>query len=126
MDEVTTLYRPAGRAELDLFREGGFQKFPPRFSHQPIFYRVLSEAYAREMAEKWNTRDEQSGFAGYVTKFHVRSDFIRKFPVKQVGDTQHCELWIRSTELEEMNRNLVGKIEVVAEFLGPSDLTSQP
>ena len=118
MDETTTLYRPVGTAELNLIREGGYTRFPPRLPHQPIFYPVLSEEYAREIAEKWNTKDENSGYAGYVTRFQVQATFIRQFAVKQVGDTQHRELWIPAASLEEMNRNLVGKIEVIAEFFG--------
>jgi hypothetical protein len=120
MEDVTTLYRPVGQAELDLIQGSGFTAFPDRLAHQAFFYPVLNEEYAREIAEKWNTKDEQSGFAGYVTRFHVRTDFIRQFPTKQVGDAQHQELWIPSASVEEMNRNVVGKIEVIAEFFGPS------
>src|SRR5215469_9358930 len=29
-EELTTLYRPVGRIELDLIRESGFRQFPPR------------------------------------------------------------------------------------------------
>lgn len=125
MEELTTLFRP-GRDELDLIRASEFTRFPPRLPHQPIFYPVLTEEYAREIAEKWNTRDEQSGFAGYVTRFQVRSEFIRSFPQKQVGDKQHSELSIPAARLEEMNRNLVGKVEVIAEYLGSSSDLSKP
>lgn len=120
MAGLTTLYRPVGKGELSLIKRSGFTRFPPRLPHQPIFYPVLSEEYAREIAEKWNTRDEQSGYAGFVTRFQVRSEFLEQFPVKQVGDARHCELWIPAESLDEMNRNLVGKIEVIAEFPGPT------
>jgi hypothetical protein len=118
MDELTTLFRPVGKAELELIQASGNTKFPPRLPHQPIFYPVLSEGYAREIAEKWNTKDSLSGYAGYVTQFQVKTSFIKRFAVKQVGDAQHRELWIPSDSLEEMNRNLVGAIEVIAEFHG--------
>ncbi|MGB8014241.1 MAG: hypothetical protein WCF68_21710 [Terriglobales bacterium] len=118
MDDATTLYRPVGTAELDLIRESRYTRFPPRLPHQPIFYPVLSEEYAREIAQKWNTRDEQSGYAGYVTKFRLKTDFVQRFIARQVGDTQHRELWIPADSLEEMNRNLVGRIEVIAQFFG--------
>ena len=45
-----TLFRPVGRKELDLIAESGFRRFPPRLSHQPIFYPVVTEAYAIEIA----------------------------------------------------------------------------
>ena len=122
MDETTTLYRPVGTAELELIRDSGYTRFPPRLPHQPIFYPVLNEEYAREIAEKWNTKDEASRYAGYVTRFRVKTKFIQQFAVEQVGDSHHRELWIQAASLEEMNRNLVGKIEVIAEFHGlPAD-----
>lgn len=118
MDELTTLFRPVGKAELDLIQASGNTKFPPRLPHQTIFYPVMSEGYAREIAQKWNTKDSLSGYAGYVTKFQVKTSFIKRFDIKQVGDAQHRELWIPADSLDEMNRNLVGTIEVIAEFHG--------
>jgi len=123
MDDVTTLYRPVGKAELELIRESGYKRFPPRLPHQPIFYPVLNEEYAREIAEKWNTKDAQSGYVGYVMRFRVRTAFLKQFEVKQVGDAQHRELWIPADSVDEMNCNLVGTIEVIAEFSGPSTVS---
>jgi hypothetical protein len=36
--------------------------------------------------------------------------------VKQVGDRLHREYWIPAEDLEAFNANLVGPIEVIAEF----------
>jgi hypothetical protein len=36
--------------------------------------------------------------------------------VDQVGRTIHAELWVPANELAEVNRNIVGLIEVIAEF----------
>src|SRR3979411_1706608 len=119
METLVTLYRPVGKVEMDLIRDSGFRKFPPRLPHQPLFYPVLSEEYAREIAEKWNVRDPQSGYVGYVTRFRVRAGFVAQFPVKQVGDSRHRELWIPAELLEELNQNIVGQIEIVAEFPAP-------
>ncbi len=116
MEARITLYRPVGKGEMELIRESGFTRFPPRLPHQPIFYPVLSEEYAREIAEKWNVRDEQSGYVGYVTRFEVRSAFAGQFTVKTVGDARHRELWVPAEQLDEFNRNIIGKIEVIAEF----------
>jgi hypothetical protein len=70
---LTTLYRPVGQAELDLIRVSHFREFPPRLPEQPIFYPVVTEAYAEQIARFWNTKDERSGFAGYVLRFRVRA-----------------------------------------------------
>jgi hypothetical protein len=113
---VTVLYRPVGRDELALIAAANFEAFPPRLPGQPIFYPVLSEQYARDIAFKWNTRDKKSGFVGYVTKFSVQTAFISSYPVHVVGASEHMEYWIPAEDLERFNAAIVGKIEVIAEF----------
>jgi hypothetical protein len=115
-DQPITLYRPVGQAEMDLIRDSGFTAFPPRLPFQPIFYPVLNEAYAAQIARDWNTRDAASGYVGYVTRFRIRADFLARYAVQKVGGAVHLEYWIRAEELAEFNRNLVGPIEVIAEF----------
>lgn len=65
------LFRPVGQKELDLISDSGFTRFPPRLPEQPIFYPVLNREYAEQIARDWNTRDERSGFVGYVLEFEV-------------------------------------------------------
>jgi hypothetical protein len=115
---VTTLYRPVGQAELDLIRAAGMRAFPPRLSWQPIFYPVLNETYATEIARDWNTKDAASGYVGYVTRFGVRADFLASYEAKVVGAQRHQELWIPAEDLAALNENIVGLIEVIAEFRG--------
>jgi hypothetical protein len=55
---------------------------------------------------------------GYVTRFRVRADFLRRYEVQIVGGSEHAEYWIPAEELEEFNRNIVGEIEVIAEYRG--------
>jgi hypothetical protein len=112
-DETTTLYRPVGPKELALIAASEFREFPPRLPEQPIFYPVLNEKYAVQIACDWNVA--QSG-AGYVTRFAVRTDFLNKYPERQVGASVHRELWIPAEDLAQLNRNIVGKIEVITEF----------
>jgi hypothetical protein len=113
-NKTIILYRPVGPKELALIVASDFQAFPPRLPDQPIFYPVLNEDYAHQIARGWNVRD--SG-AGFVTKFAVRSDFLAKYPIQTVGNSTHQELWIPAEDLAEMNRNIVGKIEVIAEYM---------
>jgi hypothetical protein len=112
------LFRPVGAKELDLIKQSGYRKFPPRLFHQPIFYPVLNQEYAEKIARDWNTKDEASGYAGFVTRFYVRTEFISRYPVQTVGaGGLHEEYWIPAQELELFNENIVGQIEVVAQFL---------
>ena len=110
---VRHLYRPVGPEELALIEASGFREFPPRLPHQPIFYPVTNEDYARQIAEHWNVKE--SG-AGHVTRFAVREDFIAKYPVQRVGGSGHDEHWIPAEELAALNRNIVGSIEVIVSF----------
>ena len=115
MDETTTLFRPVGQKELDLIRESDFRAFPPRLPEQPIFYPVLNEEYATQIARDWNAKLELDK-VGYVTRFMVRSEYLARYDVKTVGDSIHQEYWIPAEELSEFNKNIVGRIEVVAEY----------
>jgi len=116
--ETTVLWRPVGQTELELIEGSGWRAFPPRLPHQPIFYPVLDEGYAVQIARDWNTRDAASGYVGYVTRFRVRSGFLARYPVQVAGARAHRELWVPADELDQFNANLVGPIEVVAEFRG--------
>ena len=112
-DETTTLYRPVGPKELELIAASGYREFPPRLPDQPIFYPVLNEEYARQIARDWNV--PASG-AGYVIRFAVGKSFADKYPVRTVGSSVHQELWVPAEELPELNRNIVGLLEVIAKF----------
>jgi hypothetical protein len=114
----TTLYRPVGQTELDLIRASCFREFPPRLPEQPIFYPVLTEEYATQIARDWNTKDQRSGYAGYVLRFQVRAEFLGKYDVHVVGSAGHREYWIPAEELPVLNANIVGGIEIVSEFHG--------
>ncbi len=107
------LYRPVGEQELALIAASGYTAFPPRLPEQPIFYPVRNEQYAIEIAEKWNTKDKFSGFKGYVTRFEVDDSFLDMYPVQTVGRSYHQEYWIPAGELDEFNRHILGKIEVI-------------
>jgi len=115
---VTTLYRPVGRAELDLIRASDFREFPPRLPSQPIFYPVLNEEYATQIARDWNTKDEASGFEGYVLRFDVHVEFLSRYEIRVVGHAGHQEYWIPAADLDELNRNIEGRIEIIGEFRG--------
>jgi hypothetical protein len=110
MEETITLYRPTGPEELRLVEQSGFRKWPPRLPGQPIFYPVTNEGYAIEIASKWNVN--RSG-AGYVTRFTVHKSFMDHYEIHQVGGSQHTEWWIPAEDLEQLNENIVGNIEVI-------------
>jgi hypothetical protein len=110
---TVTLFRPTGPEELELVRASGFKRWPRRLPEQPIFYPVTNKEYAIEIARDWNVRASGSGF---VTRFHVCSKFMQRYRTEQVGASHHTEWWVPAEDLEELNDNIVGRIEVVCEF----------
>lgn len=116
--KLITLYCPIGQKELELIKQSGYKKFPPRLNWQPIFYPVMNQQYAEEIALKWNTEDENSGYAGYVTAFDLSAEYLNRFPVQNVGGEIHNELWVPAEELEGFNNNIVGEIRVIKSFFG--------
>jgi hypothetical protein len=111
--ETITLYRPTGPTELELLKKSGYKKWPPRLPEQPIFYPVTNEEYAKEIAIKWNIKDSK---IGYVTKFEVRKEFMDRYEIQKVGGKVHTEWWIPAEDLEDINNNIVGFIEVIGEY----------
>lgn len=115
-EETITLYRPVGPKELALIEESGYTAFPPRLPEQPIFYPVTNEPYAVQIARDWNSKSADNGNAGFVTRFAVRASFLAGYRIEQVGARQHQEYWIPAEELDQFNANIVGRIEVIAEY----------
>jgi hypothetical protein len=113
MIETVILYRPVSLKELELIKESGWKKFPPRLPEQPIFYPVMNEEYAIQINQEWNVPAYGSG---YVTKFHVEKNYVSKFVIHNVGGEIHNELWVPAEELEEFNNIIIGLIEVTKEF----------
>jgi hypothetical protein len=114
---TTILFPPVGPQELDLIEKSGFREFPSRLEGQPFFFPVQNEEYARQIARDWNSRNPAIG-AGFVTRFRARREYLKQFDVRTVGGTIHKEYWVPAEHLAEFNRNIVGKIEVTAEFRG--------
>jgi hypothetical protein len=112
-EDAVELWRPTGPEELALVEASGWRRWPPRLPEQPIFYPVLSEWYATKIAKEWNL--PRSG-VGYVTRFAVRADFLARYGVQQAGGRDVLEYWIPADELEQLNDNIVGLIELMAEY----------
>lgn len=113
MSTTRTLYRPVGPKELALIEASGWRAFPPRLPEQPIFYPVLNEGYAIQIARDWNVPESGSGF---VLRFEVDAAYLARFPVQIVGGRQHEELWVPAAELAAFNAHIVGLIEVTQSF----------
>jgi hypothetical protein len=111
------LWRPVGLREMALVFESGMRAFPPRLPEQPIFYPVLIEEYADQIAATWNTKEEP--FAGYVLQTEIPDDYAARFTPQTVGGGMHREFWVPSEDLAEFNRQVIGPVAVRRAFFGP-------
>jgi hypothetical protein len=93
------------------------REFPPRLPFQPIFYPVVNEAYAAEIARRWNAQQDQAGF---VTAFEVEDAHVLRYTLHRVGAEQHVELWVPAPELKGFNQSIQGLIQVTAAYYGPA------
>ena len=116
--KTVTLYRPIGEKELLLIAESNFTSFPPRLEWQPIFYPVLHEEYACEIAYKWNTGDAFGNYLGFVTEFQISQEEFNRHKIQNVGGRIHDELWVPAEELEIFNNAIVGKINICKVYVG--------
>lgn len=89
------------------------EKVPSQAAGATDFYPVMNEQYAIQIARDWNVPASGSG---YVTMFNVRTEYVNKFDVQNVGGEIHNELWVPAERLEEFNGNIVGLIEVTQTF----------
>lgn len=98
---------------MELIEKLDFKGFPPRLPEQPIFYPVMNREYATQITKEWNVL---AYGVGYVTKFEVNSEYLKKFKIENVGGKIHNELWVPAEELEKFNQMIVSKIEVIGEY----------
>ncbi len=108
------LYRPVGAVEMRLIAAANWRAFPPRLPEQPIFYPVLDESYAIQIARDWNTTEAEG--VGYVTAFDVDADYLKSYPLQRVGGRKHLEYWIPAEDLPAFNSHIIGRIRLIHEF----------
>jgi len=117
MSSTRTLFRPVGLKEAELILKADSRAFPPRLPGQPIFYPILNQEYASQIAREWNAPKEPH-FAGFVTRFEIDADYSGQFEERVVGSSRHREFWVPAEQLEEFNRHIVGRIELVEAHYG--------
>lgn len=66
-----------------------------------------------KIARDWNVTASGSR---YVTRFSVQRAFLGDCEVQNAGGSEYQEYWIPAEHLARLNENIVGQIEVIAEF----------
>jgi hypothetical protein len=83
------------------------------YPSSPSSTRFSTRAYATKIARDWNVK--ASG-VGYVTRFQVRKSFMDRYEVHQAGGRTILEYWVPAEDLDDLNKNILGKIEIVAQY----------
>jgi hypothetical protein len=112
------LFRPVGLYEMTKILDSKCIEFPKRLEDQPIFYPVLEYSYAKTIAKDWNSKDSFSGYVGFITEFEIGDEYIQTKEIHCVGKQEMLEYWIPAEELNEFNKNIIGKIKIVEAFFG--------
>lgn len=108
--DTVKLYRAVGPGQLQSIVAMGWKAFPPRRVSQRYFYPMLHASFAHKIAGDWNVR--QSG-VGYVVGFKVRKAFLEGYSIYRIGGPEHREYRIPATDLDGLNANIVGDIELL-------------
>jgi hypothetical protein len=119
-DQTTILYRPAGQEELDLVKKSGFKAFPPAVEAQPVLNFLESEEYATFIARQVDANKSSSGYIGYVLSVSVHTDFITQFAIRKEGSAIALEYEIPADRIIQFNENIVGMIELIAQYTNNS------
>lgn len=67
VDEAIRLYRPFGAEEVSVDSPERLSILSTRLPEQPIFYSVMTEAYAVKIAHDWNVKTPGTGGSSLPT-----------------------------------------------------------
>ena len=112
--ETVILYRPVGPEELQLIAASGYRGFPRRLPEQPIFYPVLNEEYARQIARDWNVK---ASALVMLLGSRCGGNLPKDTPSKRLEAPFMRSFGFLPKTFLKMNLNVVGLIEVIAEFV---------
>ncbi|RDH45504.1 hypothetical protein [Zooshikella ganghwensis] len=111
--KTTTLYRPIGPEQLAHLKQRDFAAFPGEEMQQKFFYPLLHESFARRLALEWYL--PQFG-AAHIVSFDINSHYLEQFEVKRIGGPEHTEYRIPVTQIDRLNKQLLGKIQLLSSY----------
>lgn len=115
-DPTTTLYRTITQPELALIKLRGWTSFPARLPTQPTFNAVLTEDHATRIARDWNKTNDADTNIAFITRFAVRKSFLDRYGLRHTDATTEAKYRIPVEDLPVFNDNIIGEIEIIAEY----------
>lgn len=113
MNTQILLFKSLNPAQLARVIASDWRLLYPDTAQQQIFYPKVNIHYAEQIARQWDARRYA---AGYVVKFLVSADFLGRYELQTVAYAEHREYKVPITELDQLNENIIGKIELVSAF----------
>ena len=87
---------------------------------------IINLEYALKIARDWNTKNKNSGYAGFVTEIEVSESFIDNYTVQCVGKKNDLEYWIPANQINIFNRSIKGQIKIKDAFFGMNYIDISP
>ena len=69
--------------------------------------------YAKTIARQWDAVQYTKGF---VVSFTISMEFISHYKIQTIAYDEHMEYSVPIEELERLNNNIIGRIELVSVF----------
>ena len=110
---MTILYRPVGPQELDLIREANWSRFPPRLPETAHFLPGVERGVRETDRARLERKGKRSRICDEVRSIWQLPERIRR---PRGWRFSACGILDPAEQLDEFNQNILGKIEVVAEF----------
>ena len=115
---LTTLFYLVTQQELNQIVKFNYKKIPPRDNPQNMFYALLNGSYAEQLAYDWNIETETQSNIVHVVSVDLPTEYLEQFLVQSIATDFESELWILTTELENFNQQIIGRVKLVKSFLG--------
>jgi len=117
-DKTHILYRAIGLSEMLQILEEEPHQLPETFAYSATICLMLSESHAHKIAQDYKSHDTNTGYAGFVIRFHVDATYLNQLETNTITDSGETFLQIPTEQLSELNRHIVGNIEMVAAYYG--------
>lgn len=118
MNRDIVLYKSLTPVQFAAVIRSGWRGFAVDSPEQKIFYPKLRLEYAEMIARMFNLAHYS---AAYVVRFRLPLCFLQRYEIQSVAYEAHREYKIPVEDLEVMNQQILGRIEVVSAFCDEQD-----
>jgi hypothetical protein len=112
--ETITLYQALSPRQLAALIRADWRRIEPGWAGEQFIYLKLCQRYAEMIARQ---SEVPLHGAGYVVRLVLPAVVIGQYQLETVAYEDHLEYRLPVTELQEVNRHLVGEVQPISAFL---------